>query len=139
MKKFLLIAPLALFFTGCTSTGGISPTADTDLQNALLTVANVVQQLNTGVQTIGPSVSTILSMTDNQGDATAVNNVIAKSATGETALETLLANVSTAVQNASTPAAQQAAVSAAVSPAAVAAIVSPSTAPAATSGAAAAN
>jgi len=110
---------------GCASNGTVSTTASSNIQNALLTTANVIQELNTGVQDVAPTVSKILTMTHNQGDAAAVNNVINDSAAGQAALTTLLANVSTAIASASTPAQQQAAISAAVSPTAVAAIVAP--------------
>lgn len=128
MKKFhsILIVPIvSLAMFACTSTGQISPGAAADIQTALLTVGNVIQQLNTGLRTVAPSAEAILALTHNQGDAASVNDVITQSNAGSAALTTLLANVSTAIQAATSPAAQQAAVSAAVSPQAVSAIVAP--------------
>lgn len=126
----LAVSPLA--FYGCASFGTFTPAASADIQNALLTSENVLQQLNTGLQTAAPSIDAILTMTHNQGDAAAVNNVIAQSAAATPALTALLANLNTAIKAAPTGPAQVAAVNAALSPATVAAIVAPIDAAAAT-------
>ena len=118
---FLVTAPI----TGCASNGSLTPTAATDIQNALLTSENVLQQLNTGLQTAAPSIDTLLTLTHNQGDASAVNNVVAESAAAAPALNALLATVNAAIKSSSTPQAQVAAVNAALSPTTAAAIVAP--------------
>lgn len=123
---------LSAFFsigtTGCASNGTLTPAAQTDasnVENALLTAANVLQQLNTGLQTAAPTVETLLTLTHNQGDAQSVNNIVATTAAATPALTTLLANVQTAIKAATTPASQIAAVNAATTPAAIAQIVAP--------------
>lgn len=126
MKKFLFLPFLIItfFFFGCSSTGTGS-TVVTDIENALLTSENVLQQLNTGVQTVAPTLSTLLTMTHNQGDATAVNNVASESAALTPALTALLGSVQTAISSSTTPSAQVAAVNVALSPATASAIVAP--------------
>jgi hypothetical protein len=97
----------------------------TQIENGLLTAENILQQFNTGLQTVAPTVDTILTLTHNQGDAAAVNNVATQSAAMTPALTTLLSAVNTAIK-ASTPGASQiAAVNAALSPATAAAIAAP--------------
>lgn len=137
MKKFaILLACFALSACGTdstttttTSTGTTAavPTSTTaqKVQNALLTVDNVLQQLNTGVQTAAPTVEAILTMTHNQGDATAVNKVAADSAAATPAITALLNSVQAAIAASQTPAQQIAAVNAATSPQTAAAIVAP--------------
>ena len=140
--KFLPLSILcSLVLFGCApnqSTGSstlpvaVAPAAPTvstatKVQNALLTVDNVLQQLNTGVQTAAPTIEAILTMTHNQGDASAVNQVAVDSAAATPAIAALLNTVQVAIASSTTPAAQIAAVNAATSPQTAAAITSPIT------------
>lgn len=124
--KSLVIPILAAFcLFGCATNGGSTNSTVTDVQNGLNTVAHVLQQLNTGLQTAAPTVSALLTLTHNQGDAAAVNSVASESAAFTPALQTLLTSVQTAIASSTTPTAQIAAVNTALSPATVSAIVAP--------------
>jgi hypothetical protein len=135
LKSILsLLACFALSSCGTTSTTTTTtappaalPTTSTaaKVQSALLTIDNVLQQLNTGVQTAAPTIEAILTMTHNQGDATAVNKVAVDSAAATPAITALLNSVQTAIAASTTPAQQIAAVNAATSPQTAAAIVAP--------------
>jgi len=121
--------------TGCAAGGGLTPAAQTDVTNvetALNTVANVLQQANTGFQTAAPTLETILTLTHNQGDAAAVNDLAVQTKAVTPAITTLLNQVNTAIASATTPAAQQAAVNTALSQSSVGAIVNTVAAAAAT-------
>jgi hypothetical protein len=123
MNKILLTPLLAVFFlVGCAN-GQFSNTAGTDISNALSTVANVLQQGNNGLQTAAPSINTVLTTTHNQGDASAVNTVIAESAAAAPALQALLGVLDAAIKANTAPAAQVTAVNNALSPATINAIV----------------
>lgn len=118
----------AVMLSGCISDGTLTPAVTSDaakVESALGTVANVLQQFNTGLQTAAPTIDALLTVTHNQGDADYVNNVVATTAAATPALTTLLANVQTAIKTATTPAAQIAAVNAALSPASISAVVAP--------------
>ena len=131
MKKHLLVTLLScMALVGCATSSGTSSTTSTaaKVQSALLTVSNVIQQLNTGLQVAAPTVNAILTLTHNQGDASAVNQVAQDSAAFTPALQSLLNTVQTAIASSQTPAQQIAAVNAAVSPQTVSAIVAPITA-----------
>ena len=129
---FLLLSiVISVSFIGCVSTSGnsSSPSTAQQVETALLTVANVVQTINTGFLTAAPTVEQILTLTHNAGDAQVLANVANQDSTLTPALNTLAAQINTAVKASvaagATPAQQQAAVSAAVSPSAISAIVAP--------------
>lgn len=127
MKNLYLTIPLILCLFGCatTSTGASATSTSTKIQNALLTASNVLQQLNDGLQTAAPTVDALLTLTHNQGDAAAVNNVASESAAFTPALQALLATLNTAIKSSTTPTAQIAAVNTALSPATTSVIVAP--------------
>lgn len=120
---------LSLGLGGCASTSGGSTTSTvaSDATSVLNTVADVAQELNTGLQVVAPTAEALLALTHNEGDATTLSNAANEAAVVNSATQALSASIQTAI-NATIgkgPAAQQTAVNAALSPATVAAIIAP--------------
>jgi hypothetical protein len=131
MKPLAIILLLSLIgmsplMTACATT--TNPSAETTaqkVQNGLLTASHLIQQGNTGIQTVAPTADTVLTAAKAQGDVALVNEIQNDSAVFAPLLEAMLNGIAASIPVAQTPAAQIAAVNTATSPTTIAAIVAP--------------
>jgi hypothetical protein len=129
MKYFLAYIFLAFCVTGCATSGSTTlttPTGSLAVPTATLntgyTVANILQEFNTGLTASLPTVNQVLTATHNTGDAGIVNDVVVGTNLVSALVSAFTSTVKASQASGASAAQTQAAASAVLAPANVATI-----------------